>query len=98
MKHNHTKEKSSLHRCFSGAIAAPAKRRVSFPNSPSSIGLTLNVQSALPRTQNDQQRLIVGINGPFIMTPAYSRIRPLRKDPLRQRPMPDRLDMKDLHL
>lgn len=98
MKHNHTKEKSSLHRTLSGAIAAPAERRVSFPNSPSTVSLTLNVQSALPRTQNDQQRLIVGINGPFIMTPAYGRIRPLRKDPLRQRPRPDRLDMKDLHL
>ncbi|XDV36152.1 hypothetical protein PO909_005996 [Leuciscus waleckii] len=97
-KHNHTKEKSSLHRSFSGAKAAPAERRGSFPNSPSTVSLTLKVQSALPRTQNDQQRLIVGINGPFIMTPAYGRIRPLRKDPLRQRPRPDRLDMKDLHL
>ncbi|CAM4622510.1 unnamed protein product [Leuciscus chuanchicus] len=98
MKHNHTKEKSSLHRSFSGAKAAPAERRGSFPNSPSTVSLTLKVQSALPRTQNDQQRLIVGINGPFIMTPAYGRIRPLRKDPLRQKPRPDRLDRKDLHL
>lgn len=96
-KHNHTKEHRSPHRSFSvgQAIPVPAERRGSFPNSPSTVSLTLNVQSALARTQNDQQRLIVGINGPSNIMQAYGRIRPLRKDHLRQRP---RLDMMDLHL
>ncbi|XP_067230671.1 E3 ubiquitin-protein ligase ZSWIM2 [Chanodichthys erythropterus] len=100
MKHSHTNEQRSRHRSLSvgQAIPAPAERRVSFPNSPATVSLTLNVQSALARTQNDQQRLIAGINGPSSMTPAYSSVRPLRNGHLRQRTRPGRLDMKDLHL
>lgn len=97
MKHSHTNEQRSRNRSLSlgQTIPAPAERRVSFPNSPSTVSLTLNVQSALARTQNDQQRLIKGSSS---MTPAYGRVRPLRNGHLRQRPRPGRLDMKDLHL
>ncbi|XP_018960890.1 E3 ubiquitin-protein ligase ZSWIM2 [Cyprinus carpio] len=98
MKQNHTKEQRSLHRSLSvgKAITAQAERRESLLNRPSAT--CLNTQSALARTQNDQQRLAVGINGSSSITPAFGRIRPLRNGRLRERPRPNRVDVKDLHL
>uniref|UniRef100_A0A672JVJ4 E3 ubiquitin-protein ligase Zswim2-like n=1 Tax=Sinocyclocheilus grahami TaxID=75366 RepID=A0A672JVJ4_SINGR len=91
IKQNYTNK----HRSLSVGKAIVAQRRESFPNRPSAVSLTcLEVQSALARTQNDQERLTVDINGLSSMTPAFGRI---RQRP-RQRPRPNSVDVKDLHL
>ncbi|XP_058634146.1 E3 ubiquitin-protein ligase ZSWIM2 isoform X2 [Onychostoma macrolepis] len=96
IKQNYT---NKHHRSLSVGKAIVAQRRESFPNRPSAVSLTcLNVQSALAGTQNDQERLTVDINGSPSMTPAFGRIRPLRNGRLRQRPRPNMVDVKDLHL
>ncbi|KAI2663337.1 E3 ubiquitin-protein ligase Zswim2 [Labeo rohita] len=98
IKHNHTKEHHRRLSIGKGIVAQDVRREF-FPNRPSDVGLTcLNVQSALAGTQNDQQRLTVGINGPSSIAPAFSRIRTLRNAHLKQRPRPNRVDVKDVHL
>ncbi|KAK2888950.1 hypothetical protein Q8A67_014325 [Cirrhinus molitorella] len=53
---------------------------------------------ALTGKQKDQQRPSVGVNESSSLIPAFGRIIPLRNSHLRQRPSPNRVDVKDLHL